>query len=250
MNSIKHISLFFKRHSPTIMSCLGAMGIIATTLLALKISPEIQRRKQELFLKHETLDKNEPTNIEYIKETWDCYIPIVIFGASSIACVFYANLLNQKRQNALISAYMILDSSFKAYKQKIDEQFGKDSSDKIQKSIIKDKYNCNLDDFIGEQHLFWELNYGEFFECNRGDVLRAENRLNEKFASDGLVTLNDFYELLGLPKTEYGDTLCWIFMEDCSWIDFNHELLPLEDGMECYIISFSVEPHLDCFPKE
>lgn len=54
---------------------------------------------------------------------------------------------------------------------------------------------------------------------------------------------NDFYEFLGLEKTELGDAVGWSSCNgDIYWIDFNHHRLTLDDGMEIYVIDMVFEP--------
>ena len=67
---------------------------------------------------------------------------------------------------------------------------------------------------------------------------------------DGEASLNDFFELLGLNEMKIGDALGW--SQECicdfynpAWIDFEHELVTMEDGMECYIINILVSPMID-----
>ena len=59
--------------------------------------------------------------------------------------------------------------------------------------------------------------------------------------------MNEFYELIGLPKTDYGDHLGWSAAGMCEmhweeWLDFCHEKFMLDDGLEGYIITFNHEP--------
>lgn len=101
---------------------------------------------------------------------------------------------------------------------------------------------------IHDTCLFFEINYGEFFERSKGEVLSAEYRFNMLFIAKGYATLNDFYELLYLQKTDLGERLGWAIgegMYGCPWIDFTHELVELDDGMECYIINMTFEPSED-----
>lgn len=88
--------------------------------------------------------------------------------------------------------------------------------------------------------LFFEYNYGEFFERTKADVLNAEYQLNMRLQLYKRVTLNDFYECLGLPVTEFGDDIGWYLDTDIrpnAWIKFDWEYVELEDGMECHIIN-------------
>ena len=77
----------------------------------------------------------------------------------------------------------------------------------------------------------------------REKVIQAEYHLNRNFMFAGVIPLNDFYEFLGLEKTELGDAVGWSSCNgDIYWIDFNHHRLTLDDGMEIYVIDMVFEP--------
>lgn len=237
-----------KHHSPTILSCIGAAGVVATTVTAVKATPKaITHIRHDSRINHDG-DPNAYTKLEAVKSCWKCYIPAALIGVSTIACIFGANALNRRQQAALTSAYMLLENTYKEYQNKVKELYGEETDISVRKNIVEDKYMETYDSKSGDELLFYEHHYGEFFNCTRGEVLSAEYRFNQKFASRGYATLNDFYELLGLPKTDIGSTLGWIFDDEfyiCPWIDFKHELLELEDGMECYIINITTPPSID-----
>lgn len=223
---------FLKRSSPTILSCVGAIGVVATAVSAIKAATEASKICQEF--------EDKPSKYEYVRATWKGYIPTVAIGAATIVCIFGANTLNKRQQAALASAYILLDNTFKEYKNKVKEIAGEETDISTQKAIVKERYNKRPMLATGEYHLFYEYNYGEFFERSRADVLSAEHQLNLKFATDGYVSLNDFYDILGLPKSEIGEDIGWLFDDEfygSPWLDFKHELVELEDGMECYIIN-------------
>lgn len=228
-----------KRGSPTILSFVAAGGVIGTAILAVKATNEAND-----ILKS---DEEEHRKLEIVKSCWKCYIPTVLVGASTIACIFGANVLNKKQQAAMASTYMLLENSYKEYREKTKELL-KGSDVEVKKNVVKDKYDESDISVSGELGLYCEYNYGEFFERRQEEVLRAEYQFNLKFMSQGYACLNDFYELLGLDKTEAGEALGWFFGDGyygCSWIDFTHEFLELEDGMECYIIDTLIPPSLN-----
>ena len=81
------------------------------------------------------------------------------------------------------------------------------------------------------------------FESTIEKVIQAEYHLNRNFMFAGVIPLNDFYEFLGLEKTELGDAVGWSSCNgDIYWIDFNHHRLTLDDGMEIYVIDMVFEP--------
>jgi hypothetical protein len=222
---------FLKRSSPTILSCVGAIGVVATAVSAFKAATEASKICQEF--------EDEPSKYEYVRATWKSYIPTVAIGAATIVCIFGANTLNKRQQASLASAYILLDNTFKEYRNKVKELSGEETDISAQKAIVKERYDKSPVFVTGEYHLFYEYNYGEFFERSRADVLSAEHQLNLKFATDGYVSLNDFYDILGLEKSDVGDTFGWVFDDEfygSPWLDFKHELVELEDGMECYVI--------------
>lgn len=61
-------------------------------------------------------DPHAYTKTEAIAAAWKCYIPAVAIGASTIACIMGANALNRRQQAALTSAYALVQSSYKEYK--------------------------------------------------------------------------------------------------------------------------------------
>lgn len=238
------IRLYLQRNSPTIVSCIGAVGVVATTIAAVKATPKalLLIENEKAYINKQLEEDGWQTRVdklttaETIKATWKCYIPTAIIGLSTIACIFGANTLNKHKQAAITSAYMLLDNTYKQYKEKVSKLLGDNADTMVKKSIIEDQYS--------EITLFYEYHYGEFFERRKADVLNAEYQLNLKFASQGYACLNDFFELLGLPITQEGEVIGWSTQEGYSAIDFEHQLLELDDGMECTIINLPISPSI------
>ena len=81
------------------------------------------------------------------------------------------------------------------------------------------------------------------------EVLKAEYELNRELHIKDYVGLNEFYDLLGLDGIQSGWDLGWSMRASLShywkkWIDFRHEKVEMEDGMECYILTMT-EPVLN-----
>ena len=90
---------------------------------------------------------------------------------------------------------------------------------------------------------FYDSFSQRYFETTIAKVIEAEYHLNRNFMFQGVIPLNDFYEFLGLEKTEFGETVGWSSCNgDIYWIDFNHHKLTLEDGMEIFVIDMVFEP--------
>lgn len=251
------VTKFLEKHSSTILTCLGAVGVVATAVTAVQATPKaLLLIEQTRFEKWEESDcptqqmkDYELTPVEVIQAAWKPYIPSVLIGAATIACLFGANGLNKRQQAAIASAYIFLDQSYKEYKKKVNEVFGPDADLEVQKEIAKDKMKETdiLPPRSDETLLFYEEHYGELFERTMLEVQDAEYQLNRKLAIDGDVTLNDFFRFLGLDERKVGDALGWSCETICdashpAWIDFEHELVTMDDGMECRIITTVLPP--------
>jgi hypothetical protein len=246
MNNLLHKSqLFVKRNASTILTCVGGAGVIATTIMAVKATPKAVR-----LLENAKQEKGEDLNVwETIKVAGPCYIPTVVAGVSTLACIFGANALNKRQQAALMSAYALLDNSYKEYKNKVNELYGEDADLQVRSELVKDKYDEDLNEDDGKL-LFYDEFSGRYFRSTMADVLEAEYEINHLLAMDSGVYLNEFYDLLGLDTVDYGDYLGWSSFELVEtywycWVEFEHEKVTMDDGMECYIINMTKEPTFD-----
>ena len=234
---------FIKRNAPTILSCLGVVGVVATTVMAVKATPKalslIEDAEEE---KGGKLSKWEKINV-----AGPVYIPSVITGVATMACILGSNVISKRQQATLMSAYALLDNSYKEYRKKTDELYGEDAGKQIRGEIAKDRYTGDDKPSDNDNVLFFDEFSGRYFNASMVDVMKAEYDINRKLTTWGGVYLNEFYELVGLPTTDYGDHLGWsaaglydMYWE--QWLDFHHEKFMLDDGLEGYIITFTQEP--------
>mgnify|MGYP005802315235 FL=1 len=98
--------------------------------------------------------------------------------------------------------------------------------------------------------LFYEVQSGTCVEKTLEQVLLAEYHLNRNYILNGEVTLNDWYEYLGLDKTDTGDAAIWTPMDlGDEWIDCKHKKKTTSDGRVYYEISLVTEPYyIDMLP--
>ena len=244
-NLLDHSKRFLNKNASTILTCVGGVGVIATSVMAVKATP-----KALILLEKSKEEKgNELTNLEKIRVAGPVYIPTIITGLSTIACIFGANVINKQNQAALMSAYALLDNSYKEYKKKVIDLYGEDVDKDVRISIAKDKYDDSNNEDDGKQ-LFYDQYSNRYFRATNETVLKAEYEINRRLADvDCYASLNEFYELLGIPTVDYGNYIGWSSTQMfeiywSSWINFNHEKFETDDGLEGYIISFT-EPTVD-----
>lgn len=246
-NLLSKSQMFLKRNSSTILTFAGAAGVIATTVTAVKATPKalalLDSAKEE--------KGGELTKLEVVKIAGPAYIPSAIIGASTLACIFGANVLNHRAQASIMSAYALADQSLKDYKKKVNELYGEDAGTQVRAGIAKDKYDAQEIARPEEgKRLYYDFYSSRYFEATPAAVKTAEYELNRKLMMDDCAYLNEWYYLLDIEPLEHGLDFGWSTCANSdmywqTWVDFHHEKVVMDDGLECIIVTFNQEPYQD-----
>ena len=243
------VQQFIKRNISTILTCIGAGGVVATAVMVAKESP-----KALSLLEYATEEKGEKlTKWEKVKIAGPVYIPAVITGTATIVCIFGSNLVSKHQQASLMSAYALLDNSYKEYKKKTDELYGEEAGRNIRGEIAKDKYTGDGELMEDNKELFFDFYSGRYFESTKETVIWAQYETNRAMFVNGAVCLNEYYEFLGLEKKPEYEDIGWTCgqIEEMylhPWIEFDYEEIIIDEetedsvGMECTIIHLPMEP--------
>ena len=253
-----------KRASPTILSCLGAFGVVATAILAIRATPKALECIEDAKETKSPENGEKLTRLETIAACWQCYIPATVTGIATIWCIFGANVLNRRQQASLTSAYALLNRTYQNYQKSVKNVFGEEGHRRVLEDMAIERvsenhtiytqgsFECTTLDFCvpEEEHLFYDTYSDRQFASTIGKVLQAEYHLNRMFALNGNASLNDFYKYLGLGPVTDGDDIGWWVdpNEEIYWVEFNHSVAHIDDGPErpqvnCLIIVF---PHPPC----
>lgn len=241
---------FWHRNGSTILTVIGGVGVVITSVLAVKATPKAMRLIEEA--KEEKGE--ELTKWEIVQSAGPAYLPSLVMGTATIACIFVANVIGRRQQAALASAYALLDQTHKEYKRKVVDVYGSEADQKVRAEITKDHYNeGGIEDEYEEDDgkiLFYDQFSRRYFRSTMEEVLKAEYNTNRQLAVNAGVYLNEFYEFLDLPPITAGKELGWFtgILEShywASWIEFDHEKFVTDDGLEGYIIQMRYEPVID-----
>lgn len=246
---LRKSKLFLNRNASTILTIVGGAGVIVTAVTAVKATPKalalIENAKEE--------KGEELTKFEVLKVAGPAYVPSVLTGTATIACIFGANIISKHQQATLMSAYALLDNSYKEYRTKVDEIYGEEAGKQVREEIAKDQYTG--DDILLEdgKELFYDFYSGRYFESTKEAVLKAEYETNRALFVNCAVGLNEFYSFLGLAEMPELDNVGWACgqMDEMywhPWIEFQHEEIVIDEdsseeaGLECTIIHLPMEP--------
>jgi hypothetical protein len=220
--------------------------MVTTTVLAVTATPKalmlLEEKKEE-----ECVDKLTP--LQTVKTAWKCYIPAAITGVLSAACMIGANSENLRRNAALATAYSLSETALKEYQEKVIETIGEKKEKSIREAIAKDRLERDpvtaKEVVITETGttLCYDVLSGRYFKSDRVKIDKAINELNRRMLIHGYISLNEFYDEIGLGTTRLGDDIGW--RTDRGFIEPDYSYSGATDGTPCLVIGFSVAPKRD-----
>lgn len=233
---------FIKKNASTILTCAGGIGVIATAAMAAKATPKVldilngaEKEKGEKLTKFETVLTSAPV-----------YIPTALMGIATITCIFGANILNKRTQAALISGYALLDSSYKDYRNKVTEMYGKNVDQNVKNEVVKDNYYRDVENDCtdDEKTLFYDMFSQRYYRVTCEVMVRAEHDINKILNEHGSASLNEYYDFLGIPEVDYGEYIGWSSAQTREIyrnprLCFNKTKVIMDDGLECVIVDFT-----------
>lgn len=245
MNKLEHVTskicTYTKDHLPEILTIGATVGIGATAYFTHKAT------KAEILLQNEgKMTDLEP--IEKIETYTRLYWPAVIAGIGSISCLWYAHIIDKRREANLLTAYMAMGQAFEKYRETVKMNVDNETYCKIE-----EEYKAEIASGMmttDDQILFFEPHYGKFFNASMNDVLQAEYEVNREMALSGASSFSTFLDSLGLYPVVGSDQIGWsldagMAFYGYGWIEFIHEKGRTDDGLEYYYIKMPFEPTAD-----
>lgn len=240
---IKQAQTMVTRHTPEILTGIGIVGMVATTVMAVKATPKATQLIADRMYDEEV---ESLTPLEKIQTTWKCYIPAAVTGVTSIACLIGASSVNVRRSAALATAYEISRTALADYKEKVVETVGEKKEQTIREKVAKKKLERdpvqNKEVIVTEKGdtLCYDGVFGRYFRSDINAIKQAINVVNRNVVTDMYASLNSFYDELDLKHTSIGDDLGWNIDDGTIDVEFSSQLA--EDNTPCLVIEYNVAP--------
>lgn len=246
---------FTEKNLPTILSVLASIGVVGTGVLAYKTGKKVE-------------EENALGVIES-KSAWKYYIPPVVCGTATIACIIASDRIHFNRETALAAALTFWKTNYNDLDKKIVETLGEDKAKEIKADIQKDHMEKNppteklLANSGDGKFLCYEPYTEQWFRASKEQLLWAELTANKLFATKGGVKLNDVLELYpGCKRVPAGDKIGW-FLDDFGcynasyffpgvghqWIEIAPQLGQV-DGRDVMVLEYSLNPYEPDEPEE
>lgn len=234
-----------KKHGATILTGIGIGGMLTTTVLAVSETPEAMRRIEE---KKRLENHRKLTAMQTIQAAWKCYIPAIVTGTMSTACLIGASAVNERRNAALATAYSLSESALREYKTKVIETIGEKKEGAIRESIDKDRIERNppgQEILMAEgegKTLCYDALCGRYFYSDMETLRHAANKLNRQMTmmSEPYISLNEFYMEIGLSIVEVGDAIGWNVGKGLIELYFTSQLA--NGRVPCLVMTFQTMP--------
>lgn len=235
----KSIITIVNKNAPTILTAIGAAGVVGTAATAIELSPKAK----------DILDDNpDADGLEKVQLTWKYYLPIVAMSSASICCMAFANHISLRRYSALGAAYLLKETDFNNYKEEAEKLLGKKKTKELQEAQAKKAIESNP---IEDESLIWNTGNGNtlcydyysgrYFRSSIEAIKKAQNYINERILKEDKIFLNDVYDELSLPHIGLGDHVSFNMRED-GMIEFAIESTIAENDQPCVVLDFKPHP--------
>lgn len=243
---VKSVNRSLRKRSPEILIAVGILGMIGSTVMAVKATPKAIEVIENNTKLDENGNKQEPTNIEKVKLCWKLYLPTAISASVSIACIVGSNSVNAKRNAALATAYTLSETALRDYTEKVVETIGEKKEQEIKDAVAKDRFDKNIEksrDVIitgpGKMKCY-DIFFDRYFESDVNSIKRAVAELNRRMNYENYISANDYFDELGIKECPMGSLLGWNL--DRGLIDVRFTSVLDENEVPCLAISHNVEP--------
>lgn len=261
---ISKVGLKVKKKSPVILLVAGTVGLVSSGVLACVATTKLDDTLAETIEKKESIkkyaesgelgDKYTPADAQkdlYIVYTQAgvkiirLYGQSILLGMASIACIFSSHKILSTRNVGLAAAYATVNKGFKEYRGRVAERFGdavekeiryntkietletvttdengKETTTTSEISVVQPNYSSDYARFFDEGSPDWNNNS----EYNLMFLKVQQNHANDLLKAKGHLFLNEVYDLLGIPRSQAGQVVGWIYDKDNpigdNYVDF------------------------------
>lgn len=249
LKHVSKAKILCKKHAPEILLVTGSVIVISSAVHAcrqtLKAHEVLEKATSDLADVDEAVKvsnsadytpkdaRNDRMRV-YGRTFMDlakCYGPSVIGGIIGFGMIFGGHKILRGRNLALTAAYSTLLAQYKDYRAKVIDKIGEDEEFRLRSgaenadiSLTDDEGNIvEVKDakVIHEDGRKYSV-YARVFDesckdwsknpaVNLQTLKRKQEFANRKLISEGIVFLNDVYEMLGFPRTPEGQIVGWVY---------------------------------------
>ncbi|AWN05201.1 hypothetical protein SEA_HOTFRIES_33 [Streptomyces phage HotFries] len=234
-------------NSPTILTTLSVTGTLATAYLSGKATLKANKILNDAQNERDPFEDDYKMDLrEKVALVWKEFVPAAGVAVVTIACMVAANRIGARRVAALATAYTIAEKAAVTYKDKVVETIGKKKEEGIRTAIAQDEIDRHPISretvYVegGGGDLFRDGWSGRYFNSTVARLEKAANQINATLNTDFSATLSDFYDQVGLDRTDESDMVGWNSDTPLE-LEFTWGSTP--DERPCGVVRFRTVPY-------
>lgn len=253
---------FGSDNSPALLAGSACVGVMVTMGMAYKAAPKAAKimddYHQDMSYIRSTDDWNDLAKKDQkrevigrtVKDLTPVVLPSVLMAGVTIACIIGSQKVNAKRLALLTTAYGISENALKDLNEKMQNVLGEKKTMDVKNAVIKDKLAGSPPPTKEEAALVVpgsgnvlckDMYTGRYFASNAQKIGAAINRVSHDLMTDMYVSLNDFYEIIGLDPCPMGNDLGWN-VDDCigGQAPITLSAVLTDNGTPCLCVDYDV----------
>ena len=209
---VKTATKFIGDKSPIILTGCAVAGVVTTVIFAVKATPKAERILEE----HREAIKNAPAEVKRKEivntslELGRVYLPTIISGGMTIACIIGADRLHNTKEIALATAYNLSSKELYDFKEKTRELVGDkkmiDLDDAVRKKHLDESGKSYSSDYIFDTGhgttLCYDDNNGRYFRSSPEWIKQCLMKAYGQLLVENWIPYDDVYYEMGLPTAK------------------------------------------------
>lgn len=238
---------FVVDNSPGILTGLGVAGTVTTVILtgraAYLVGMDASTQYHEAVKEDEPLPEHLLDTKHIIKTYWKEFIPAAIAGGATITCIIAANHIGTRRTAAIAAAFKISEKLTEEYKDRVIKTLGARKEESMRSELAKERMEKiggseNII-VVGSEVVFYDELSGRFFKQEMERVRKAVNDINHQVNNYMHASLSDFYDMIGLDRTSFSDSIGWNTDE---LLNVSYSATLLSDGRPAVSMTINAKP--------
>lgn len=195
-------------------------------------------------------EEKRKVTIDTVKELAPVVAPVVLSAGGTIVSVIGGYKVASNQIAVLSSLYSMSEKAYADYKGKTKELIGPKKEQEISDSVNADKIAANppIGNYIiqtGHGSVLCYDDYsGRYFYSDPEYIRKVVNDINEQLHGDYYVSLNDFFERLGLSNCKLGEDIGFCEEDGNLSVAFSATLTSIgdKDNIPCLVLTYDVSP--------
>lgn len=208
---VKHVSKVIGDKSPVILTGCAVAGVVTTVIFAVKATPKaekiLEQHKEEV--KDMAPEEKRKAFVNTSIEIGKVYLPAIISGGVTIACIIGVDRVHNAKEIALATAYNLSSKELYDFKEKTREFVGDkkmiDIEDNVRKKHLDESSGYSQDYVIDTGHgntLCYDNTNGRYFRSSPEWIKKCLMEAYGQLLIENWIPYDDIYYSIGLPTSK------------------------------------------------